>query len=372
MKTRIDNLLVWQEDGSFLPGSITVEGERIVENGEADTVIDGKGMLACPGLIDLHTHGRYGADFCDATEQQLLDMAADYARYGTTAVAPTLASDSFEGWQKAAARIKAAQTPAFVAFHLEGRYISPKKRGAHDPKFLVTPNIDEVSTMGKLVAPWKMRVTFAPELDEDGSFRRACVANGYLPSISHTDADYAIASAAIADGVNSFSHLYNTMPPLHHRAGGPIAAALTSDAYVELISDGVHVSGEMIALAYRAKGTERILLVSDSMAGTGCPDGDYYVGGLAVVVKDGKALTPEGNLAGSTLNLFHGVQNFAKFCNIPFGKAIRSASAVPAAYIGLAGELGTLRAGARADILLLENENVSIPTKVMQAGKFVS
>ena len=371
MKTKIKNLLVWQPDGSFCPGSLCMENGCFVADTNADEVIDGNGMLAIPGLIDLHTHGRIRADFCDATEQQLADMALDYARHGTTALAPTLASDTLDGWKAAATRIKQANNPSFVAFHLEGRYLSPARRGAHDAKLLVAPDMQEVEEVAAIVSPLPMRVTFAPELDADGSFRRACVRAGYRPSISHTEADYAIACAAIADGVDCFSHLYNTMPSLFHRAGGPVAAALTHNVHAELICDGVHVSPEMIELAARAKGLEYILLVTDSMAGTGCPDGTYAVGALQVVVKDGKALTAEGNLAGSTLNLLQGVQNFAAFCHIPFGQALHCATTNPAAYIDQTGKLGCLTPGARADLVLLKTETDKMPTRVMQAGRFV-
>lgn len=368
MKLRLENLNIRQEDGSFCPGSLTVaDGRFIAGDDTADAVFDGGGMLAVPGLIDLHTHGRIGADFCDADENAIAAMVADYARHGVTALAPSLASDSFDGWKSSAARIKRLDSPSFIALHLEGRYISPVRRGAHDPAYLVAPDFAEVETMAKIVG-MPMRVTYAPELDTDGSFRRACVKAGYHLSISHTDADYQTAMAAIRDGVNSFSHLYNTMPALHHRAGGPIAAALTTDVYAELICDGVHVSHEMIDLAYRAKGLDRILLVTDSMAGTGCPDGDYRVGGLDVVVKDGKALTRDGHLAGSTLNLLRGVQNFAAFCRIPFGKALTAATKNPAEYMGYGGKLGTLAPGARADLLLLANESAALPARVMQNG----
>ena len=368
MKLRLENLRVLQADGSFREGALTVaDGRFIADDGETDTVFDGEGMLAVPGLIDLHTHGRIGSDFCDADENAIAAMTADYARHGVTALAPTLASDSLAGWQAAAARIARTRSPSFIALHLEGRYISPARRGAHDPAFLVAPNFAEVKSMAE-ISKMPMRITFAPELDADGSFRRACVKAGYRLSISHTEADYATAMAAIGDGVNSFTHLYNTMPALHHRAGGPIAAALTTDAYAELICDGVHVSHEMIDLAYRAKGLDRILLVTDSMAGTGCPDGNYRVGGLDVVVKDGKALTTDGHLAGSTLDLLRGVQNFAAFCRIPFGKAIAAATKNPAAYLGMEKELGTLEAGARADLLLLASEDAALPARVMQNG----
>ena len=130
MRTKIKNVLLFQNDGTFLPGSLTVENDRIVTCGRADTVIDGQGALLCPGLIDQHTHGRAGADFCSATEKELAVMAADYAKHGVTTVLPTLASDTFEGWTEALSRIGKSGLAAFAGIHLEGRWLSPARRGA--------------------------------------------------------------------------------------------------------------------------------------------------------------------------------------------------------------------------------------------------
>ena len=372
MRIRIKNVSIFQDDGTFLPGCLTVENGRIAENGDADSVFDGQGALLCPGLIDQHTHGRAGADFCTATAEQLTAMARDYAKHGVTTVLPTLASDTFAGWLAALSRIGKSGLAAFAGIHLEGRWLSPARRGAHAENLLSLPNVAELQTLVAASPLPIAKITLAPELPGGTAFLAACLERGVRASQGHTDEDYATAAAALTAGANCFTHLYNAMPPLHHRAGGPVAAALTEEsAFAELICDGVHVAPEVVRLTYAAKGSDRLMLISDSMAGTGCPDGTYEIAGQPAVLKNGRALTPDGKLAGSTLNLLIGVQNLAAFCGIPFGQALRCATVTPAAYLGWQGERGTLSPGARADLFLLQNENDPLPRRVMLAGEWV-
>lgn len=372
MRIAIKNVLVHQPQGSFKKDTLYIAGGVICAPCEVEAELDGDGALACPGMLDTHTHGRIGADFCSATEAQLVDMAGDYARHGVTTVLPTLASDTQEGWRAALARFGACGSPSYIGVHLEGCWLSQSKRGAHAPALLRTPAVSDLEDLIASSPLPIMKVSAAPELDGDGAFLAACRARGIHYSIAHTDADYDGAMLALCRGIDCFTHLYNTMQPLHHRAGGPVAAALTEDsAYVELIADGVHVSPEMVRLAYRCKGADKFILITDSMAGTACPDGMYEIAGQPTVVKGGKALTLDGHLAGSTLELLRGVQNLATFCKIPFGQALLSATRTPAAYHGVLGEYGTLSVGARANLFLLENEHAPLPSRVMQNGEWL-
>lgn len=369
MELCIKNALVHQADGRFVPGEIYIRGERIVPRFDAPTVFDAHGALVCPGLIDIHTHGRCGGDFCDAPEEKLAEMAADYVRHGVTALLPTLASDTLEHWREALTRLGNCGIPAFAGVHLEGRWLAPAKRGAHAIELLANPDPAELLDLANN-APLPLRkVTFAPELD-DGSFLAACLSIGAKASIGHTDADYATAAACLAAGADSFTHLFNAMPPLHHRAGGPVAAALTSGAYTELICDGLHVAPEVVRLLKTAKGTARTILISDSMSGTGCPDGVYAIAGQAAFLKNGVARTAEGNLAGSTLDLLQGVQHLAAFWNVPFGEALLCATRTPAESLGLAAEYGTLAPGAFANLFLLQSETDALPSRVLSFGRW--
>lgn len=367
----IKNAYTWQENGDFVRRDLYIEQGRFVEHCSADEVIDAAGLYACPGLVDVHTHGRAGADFCDADEKALSKMAADYAANGVTALCPTLASDTAENWKKTAERVAKSGLSAFVGLHLEGCYLAPAKRGAHAAALLRAPDADEVKALAATVASLPTRVTFAPELDTDGSFAAALGELGILLSMGHTEANYEQAVTAIRRGVTAASHLFNAMPPLHHREGGAVAAALCEDIFAELICDGLHIAPEMVKLAYRTKG-EKLVLISDSMAGTGCPDGNYSIAGQPVTVKDGIARTADGALAGSTADLLDEVRKLAAYAAIPFGKALYAATAAPAALLGLQGRLGTLQSGARADLILLDAASLSTlgarPACVIQAG----
>lgn len=375
MNIVIKNAYTWQENGDFIRRDLYISNGKFVTFCEPDETVDATGLYACPGLVDVHTHGRAGADFCDATAEDLKKMAADYAANGVTALCPTLASDTLENWKKAVERVEKSADPAFVGLHLEGRYLAPTKRGAHAAEMLSAPNADEVLSLARIVPSLPLRVTYAPELDADGSFADALREAGILLSMGHTDADYQRAMDAIAEGVTAASHLFNAMPPLHHRAGGPLAAALCEDIFAELICDGIHVAPETVKLAHRCKG-ERLVLISDSMAGTGCPDGDYSIAGLAVILKDGIARTVEGALAGSTANLLDEVRNLSLFADISFGKALYHASTAPATLLDLAGSIGSLRIGARADLMLMKEEDLlclgARPIRVMQAGRWIA
>lgn len=364
MELCVKNALVWHADGGFAPGELFVRGGRIVPPYKAPEVVDAGGALLCPGLVDIHTHGRLGGDFCTATPEKLREMAADYARHGVTSLLPTLASDTLENWQKALTRIEKSGCESFLGVHLEGRWLSPAKRGAHALSLLAEPDAGELTALAAATPLPIRKVTFAPERDTDGRFLSACRSIGARASIGHTDADFATAMAARERGADSFTHLFNAMPPLHHRGGGAVAAALTSDAYAELICDGLHVAPEMVRLVYLAKGVEKLILVSDSMEGTGCPDGEYAIAGEPAVLRNGVARTPTGALAGSTLNLLHGVQNLAAFCGISFGKALIAATVTPARSLGLDAEIGTLAPGARAKFFLLGNEHDRLPCRV--------
>lgn len=372
MRIAIKNALVHQPNGNFKKNTLYIANGVICAPCEVETEFDAGGALVCPGMLDTHTHGRIGADFCNATESELADMAKDYARHGVTTVLPTLASDTQENWRAALARFATCGSPSYIGVHLEGCWLSKNKRGAHALSLLRAPSVADLEDLIANSPLPIMKVTAAPELDKDGAFLAACRKRGIHYSIAHTDADYDVSISALHRGADCFSHLYNTMLPLHHRAGGPVAAALTEeDAYVELIADGVHVSPEMVRLAYRCKGADKFILITDSMAGTACPDGMYEIAGRTTVVKDGMALTLDGHLAGSTLNLLQGVQNLATFCRIPFGQALLSATRTPAAYHGILGEYGTLAVGARANLFLLENEQAALPSRVMQNGEWL-
>ena len=202
----------------------------------------------------------------------------------------------------------------------------------------------------------RAHVSAALELDMGGSFTSSALKNGATLGLAHTDATFAEAQAAFERGATSLTHTYNAMSPFHHRDGGAVGAGLLNkNVYCELIADGFHVSPEAVKLAYQLKG-KKLVLITDSMAATGMPDGEYSIAGLPVTVKDGKARTIEGAIAGSTLSLIDGVKNLAAFAEIPFSEALYHATIAPAKMLGIFDTVGSLEAGKVANMIIFDKE----------------
>ena len=370
----IKNGLVYNSD--------TLEFEKkniIIENGvikaftfeeREDVAVDVEGKLILPALVDVHTHGRYGFDFISCSEEELHIMAKSYAQSGVASVMPTLASASFDDMLAAVDRINRFEPKEdearFVGVHIEGRYLNPKKKGAHAESLLKPLAASELEAE-QFKGCRALHISAAFELD-DGSFAAKAKEIGATLGLGHTNADYAEAKRAESMGITSYTHLFNCMPPLHHRDGGAVSAALTSDAYTELICDGIHISPEMVKLAYTCKGAKRLSLITDSMEATGCADGEYSIAGNKVIVKNGVALTESGALAGSTLNMFDAVINLMRFCGISFEEAVLSATATPARQMGVYDSCGSIDIGKSADLLVVDSFDRSVIDKVIVRG----
>ena len=365
----------------FLVGDILVTDGIIRKIGQidesADThVVDATGFYLVPGLVDVHTHGRMGVDFVESDPREYGIAAADYAARGITTVMPTLATSSLEQMLAATdalTRFTPGEREAtFGGVHWEGRYLSLAKRGAHAPELLAPLNASELTDNAELLRRCRAwHVSAAYELDEDGSFLSAVKELGGTAGLGHTEATYAQAKKLEKKGISSYTHLFNAMPPLHHRDGGAVGSALMSKLPAELICDGVHISPEMVRLVYRMNGVKRISLISDSLGPAGCPDGEYFSAGLPVTVRDGVARTESGALAGSTLSVDRGLANLMEFCGLPLTEAILCATEVPARQVGIFGSCGSLDVGKRADILLLSSPKRLEVERVLLRGRFL-
>jgi N-acetylglucosamine-6-phosphate deacetylase len=312
----------------------------------ADEMIDAGGAYLVPGLIDIHSHGCIGMDAMDGNG--LGDMADEYLRRGVTTWYPTTMTESGERIHAALSQpLDLGHGAHMPGFHVEGPYINVKYKGAQNEEYIKSPDLEEFLTYTHAAI-----VTVAPELPGSERFireasRRAVVALG------HTDADYDTAYAAFLAGATCLTHTCNAMPPLLHRAPGPIGAALTAGGYAQVISDGLHLHPAMVLALYRIFGRARMVLISDSMRATGLSDGVYDLGGQPITVKNGEARTETGALAGSTTTLFTCVQRAISF-GIPAEDAFAMASETPATLMGL--KKGRIEIGYDADLLLVDEE----------------
>ena len=239
---------------------------------------------------------------------------------------------------------KGAEIPGF---HLEGPYISKKRKGAQNAEFIRPPSLEEFSRFSNV----KM-ITLAPEAPGCPEFIRA-VSGKTVVSIGHTDCDYPAALEAIECGASCLTHTFNAMPPLLHREPGPIGAAVEKHIYAQLICDGLHVSKAAVLAAYGMFGPDRLVLISDSIRPAGLPDGEYESGGLPVIMKNGEARLKDGTLAGGSATLMTCVKKAVDF-GIPKQDAIRMASRTPAEMLGI--RKGRIKAGYDADILLVDDD----------------
>ncbi|MGW9113272.1 N-acetylglucosamine-6-phosphate deacetylase [Microbacterium sp. NPDC055683] len=318
-------------------------------------VVDADGRAAVPGFVDLHCHGGGGASAEDAARdpRALLRILAVHRRHGTTRTMLSLVS---AGVDVLAARIAAlaplvAADPLLLGVHLEGPFLAGSHRGAHRADALRPPTPDAVALL-RDAGPVAM-VTLAPELPGSSSAIDALVGAGVIVAIGHTAADHGTTREAIARGARVLTHAFNGMQGIHHRAPGPVVAAIEDQrAVLELIVDGVHVHPSIVAGAVRAA-RGRVAFVSDAMAAAGAPDGVYRLGDLDVTVRDGVATHGEdGALAGSTLTLDRALAN-AVAAGVPLVDAVDALTATPARLLGLQGRIGSLAPGAAADLVLL-------------------
>ena len=329
--------------------------------------IDCSGRYLLPGLVDVHTHGRSGFDFNDVDAEKVLALRKSYAKAGTTTLMATLASAEMSSLRNSIRhigenRVSVPGMATLAGVHLEGRYLNPKRRGAHATELLFPLDAAELESLVTEMLPLPIHVSCAAELEGGEEFVKTAVRLGATVGMAHSDATWDEACRAVEWGVTSFTHTFNAMRPIHHREPGNMTASLMTDtAWTELICDGEHVHPAMIALASRLKPKDKLVLITDSMEAAGMPDGEYGIAGLPVYVKNGRAVNAEGALAGSTLDLFKALVNFMRFTGRTLEDALPCATSNPAEMVGISSSCGSLAAGRRADIVMIrDRENPAV------------
>lgn len=320
--------------------------------------IDVKGKYVIPAFIDVHTHGGMGFDFLDASVEEIGEILKYYEKNGTKTVYATTVTAPKETILNAIKNIKEAaklyKNVTIAGIHIEGPFISTKQPGCHMISEIRKPTIQELDEICEAAGDIKLKITVAPEVDGAEEFIKEAVARGINVGIGHTNADSEITKKAINLGANTMIHTYNTMTGLHHRKPGCVGAALLSDVYTEIIADGYHVHPDVVSLTYKVKGTDRLILVTDSMQAAGMPDGKYAIGGIDVVMKEDVVKTEDGVLAGSTLNLHRAVRNLMNFSGATLAEAVICATRNPAMAVGIYDKVGSIDVGKRADFVILD------------------
>ena len=360
----LKNAKVYNEVFEPVEADVAVEGERIhaIGNGigASGEVYDLTGCTLIPGLIDMHIHGCAGSDTGDATPEALEAMSECLVQRGVTSFCPTSMTLSFEELQKIFANVAEMKDKVGGAYiqgiNMEGPYIAMSKKGAQNGQYVRNPDKDEFRRLYDGCGGCVSIVDIAPECDGAEAFIKEV--QPYCPvSTAHTAAGYDQAVQAIEWGVRHTTHLYNAMPPFAHRNPGVIGAAFDDpECRMELICDGYHIHGAVVRATFSMMGSERMVLISDSMMATGMPNGTYSLGGQAVWMKDGKATLTDGEtIAGSATNLYDCMRKAVSF-DIPLADAIFAATRNPAQSIGIYDEVGSIAPGKKAHVLLVDDE----------------
>ncbi|WP_027093143.1 N-acetylglucosamine-6-phosphate deacetylase [Cohnella thermotolerans] len=353
---------IWLKDG--VVAAIGGHSDAWPAEAEEADRIDVDGGWVLPGFIDVHVHGGAGYDFMDADRDGLDAITRFHASNGTTgllATSLTASREELTGVLERVSRYRSEPMPyaQVLGVHFEGPFINPKWKGAQNPNYIVPP---QAEWLEEWVAryPGLIKIqTLAPESEGALDYIERLAAHGIVPSCGHTDATYDQVVAAADRGLRHAVHTFNAMKPLHHREPGTVGAVLTDDRITaEVIADGHHVHPAGLRIVARMKGTDKVILVTDAMSAAGMPDGDgYELGGLPVVMTCGVArLKESGNLAGSTLTMIAAFRHMVKNVGVSVPDASRMASANPARQIGVDDVTGSLQAGKRADVLLLDAE----------------
>ena len=377
-------------------GVVVVTGDRLGWVGRAADAPPGSRLPApdaprtlLPGLVDLHCHGGGGGSFPDATDARTVAIAiAEHLRHGTTSlVASLVTADLATLLERTALLADLADDGELAGIHVEGPYLSAARCGAQNPNLMTQGRADVVREIARAARGHLVSMTIAPEvrgvLGPDGVLV-ALAESGAVPSFGHTDASYEVTARGLAeardalanDGARSrrptVTHLFNAMRPWHHRDPGPVpaslAAAARGEAVVELVADGVHLDPGTVSAVFALLGPTGIILVTDSMAAAGMPDGVYPLGPSWVRVTGGVArLVDGGAIAGSTAHLLDVVRTTVR-SGVPLADAVASASSTPAAVLGRT-DIGALEGGRRADLVVVDDDLA--PLRVMLAGRWM-
>jgi len=320
-----------------------------------DEEIDLSGHFVLPGFIDVHSHGGYGMDNMDADAEKISDMTYKMLEEGITTYFPTTMTQSDEKIEASLKAINEAaeMNPMIQGIHVEGPFISKDFKGAQPEEFIRVAQLDTLKKWQEISGERIRLITYAPETGDVEAFENYCQTHDIILSAGHSGATYSQLKESKATHV---THLFNGQLGLHHREIGVSGFGLLEDGVtVEMIVDGFHISKEMVKLAYRAKGADGIVLITDSMRAKGIVEGESELGGQKVIVKDKQARLSSGALAGSVLTFIDAFKNMMTFTGCSMLEAVKMSSFNQAREFGLT-EKGQLHPGFDADMVILDKD----------------
>ncbi|WLR55622.1 N-acetylglucosamine-6-phosphate deacetylase [Mesobacillus subterraneus] len=367
------NASVLTEKGIIEKGYIYIKNGKIAETGQASSLPQRQAevielhedSIVVPGFIDVHIHGAGGADTMDATTDALATMASILPDEGTTSfLATTITQEQkaiMRALENAADYISHHNNPGkaeVLGLHLEGPFINETRKGAQPAEHITTPDIELFVRMQEASGNNIRLVTLAPEKENGCELIEYLAENDVIASVGHSDATYVQMAEAVKAGATHVTHLFNGMRGMHHRDPGVAGAALLFDELkIEMIADGIHVVPEMLRLSIRTKGSDGVILITDSMRAKCLKNGSYDLGGQEVSVADGKALLADGTLAGSILKMKDSLKNMMKFAGISLEEAVKLASENPARQLKVFDRKGSIASGKDADLVVLDQNH---------------
>ncbi|WP_339774022.1 N-acetylglucosamine-6-phosphate deacetylase [uncultured Thalassospira sp.] len=343
-------------------GRISAVGDTSMIPSDA-VIYDAKGNILAPGFIDVQVNGGGGVLLNHTpTVDGIRTIMAGHRQFGTTAMLPTLITDTREKMLAAIAAVKdaiAQNVPGIVGIHLEGPYLNAERKGVHDPN-IIRPMEDDAIELLSSLPNGRIVVTMAPEKAKAGTIAKL-TQNNVLVCAGHTAGTYNDVQAAIGEGLRGFTHLFNAMSPLNHREPGVAGAAIADDnTWCGLIADGFHVHPCAMQIAVRAKKTGKIMLVTDAMPTVGANNKSFVLGGEEIIATHGRCALADGTLAGSDLDMMSAVKNTVEMIGADLAEALRMASLYPAEFLKLGNRKGRIKPGFDADLVLFDSASYTV------------
>jgi len=360
LETETEIQISFDESGNLL----IYPNLKAEESSDAETLIL-EGGIAIPGLIDVHVHGGTGISFgIGQLREDLEKYSAWAASNGVTGFLMSITgpdrdyiSGTIIAYTEILDQVKNWPGAIPLGMHLEGPFLNKERHGAFNPEWIRNPDLEEMKQYISVGNGWIKHVSMAPELEHAQEVAAFLTENGIKVSLGHSNTDYETARDALQGNFKHVTHTFNAQSGLHHRSPGVVGAVLSSnDITAELIGDTHHVHPAAMQIMVRCLGSDRIILITDAMAGAGLPDGEYELLNQKVTVKAGKATLPDGTIGGSTATMISAVSTLVNEVGVSLQEAIHMASFNPAKLIGLDNTIGSIEDGKEGNLVILDEK----------------